>query len=105
LAADTPVLPGARSYFLSMERQVLEAEGAGGPHAMVTGYLAANRRRGPELEAAGGPHAMVTRYLVDTDGEVLKGASEDDLRDRLRAGTFFWLDLHRPEPSDLAPLP
>ena len=77
-ACDTPVPPGAPSYFLEMERQVLEPE------------------------APGGPHAMATRYLVDADGEAVKGASEDDLRDRLRAGTFFWLDLHRPEPSDLA---
>ena len=42
--------------------------------------------------------------LVDAAGEVLASPDRGDIEQRLRAKTYFWLDLHRPAAHDIAML-
>jgi magnesium transporter len=39
--------------------------------------------------------------LVDAAGEVLTTPERGDIEQRLRDGTYFWLDLHQPEGTDI----
>jgi magnesium transporter len=70
------------------------------PRASVPASSSAAAEAEPPMEAIERSHLT----LVDATGDVLSAPTREDIEQRLKSHTYFWLDLHQPSADDVAML-